>query len=126
MARSPTPSPESLSWAVVTRAEALRAGVSPRRLRAVVRWHQFVLSPDEVRAASWAVPSLHAGDGPLHLPARVTTRARTWRDLAGTVSSEQLTVIGDHLVRRCASGRTRRRRPACDSLSHAPACPLPC
>lgn len=191
MARRPSPLPESLPWAVVTRAEALRAGVSPRRLRArdiehvrpgllartgrdvseaeivsaycrelpngvavgltaarmqglplpsdleateprpmahlslpagrvgsdaVVRWHQFVLSPEEIRASVWTAPPPAGGDAPLHLPARVTTRARTWRDLAGKISSEQLTVIGDHLVRRPRPSLEKGRRVPWASL----------
>jgi hypothetical protein len=67
---------------------------------AVVRWHQFVLAPGEVRRALYAVEPLETGAGLLSAPVRLTTRARTWRDLAPHLSSFWLIAIGDHLVRR--------------------------
>ncbi len=177
MARRPSPFPVSLPWPVLTRAEALRAGVTPGRLRAgditrlrpglltrdgrtgteseiasaycrtdpgavavgltaarlqgmplpdhlgsrstsrrprvhlslphgrvgsdaVVRWHQFVLAPSDVRRALYAVEPLETDAALLAAPVRLTTRARTWRDLAAHLSSFWLIAIGDHLVRR--------------------------
>lgn len=175
VSRAPAPFPASLPWPVLTRAEALLAGVTPGRLRAadivrprpgllvrgdrtageteivsaycrtdpeavavgltaarmqgmplpehleralprprvhlslpqgrvssdsVVRWHQFVLPRDHVREARFAVAPLEEGAHLLEAPVRLTTRARTWRDLAPHLSEYWLIAIGDHLVRR--------------------------
>lgn len=191
VSRAPAPFPASLPWPVLTRAEALRAGVSPGRLRApdlarlrpgllvrggrtageteivsaycrsdpeavavgltaarmqgmplpehlerslprprvhislpqgrvgsdpVVRWHQFVLPPDQVREARFAVDPLEDGSTVLEAPVRLTTRARTWRDLAPDLSEFWLIAIGDHLV--------RRPRPELEHGRTAPWCTL--
>ncbi|WP_394216469.1 endonuclease domain-containing protein [Brachybacterium vulturis] len=189
MTRRPAPLPESLPWRVFTRAEALRAGVLPGRLRRsdiarlrpgllrrvgapigeadiasalcrddpravvvgvsaarilglplpspletwrsgipvqvsipggavssdrVVRWRGLVLAPDQV----WS-PRLEfvpTADEPARtpLPVRMTTRVRTWRDLAGTVPAFFLVAIGDHLVRRPRPGlEPGREEPWC-------------
>lgn len=185
MARRPTPFPASLPWPVLTRAEALRAGVPPGRLRAgdlarirpgllvregraateteivsaycrtdpgavaigptaarmqgmplpesletfssgtrvhlslprgrigsdaLVRWHQLVLAPRDLRRARYAVTALEGEATLLEAPVRLTTRARTWRDLAAWLPAFWLIAVGDHLVRRprpeLESGRT--------------------
>lgn len=174
MTPRPAPLPASVPWRVFTRAEALRAGISPERLRRqdltllrsgllsrtgwevteqdiaaalcredpaaavvglsaarmqnfplsldletwspstpvhfsvpgrragsdeVVRWHEFVLHTDQVRSARYRLaPEPGGSELPLaHL--RLTTRARTWRDLAATLPHFWLVAIGDHLVR---------------------------
>uniref|UniRef100_UPI004049E838 hypothetical protein n=1 Tax=Brachybacterium sp. GPGPB12 TaxID=3023517 RepID=UPI004049E838 len=191
VSRAPASFPASLPWPVLTRAEALRAGVSPGRLRApdlarprpgslvrggrtageteivsaycrsdpeavavgltaarmqgmpppehlerslprprvhislpqgrvssdpVVRWHQFVPPPDQVREARFAVDPLEDGSTVLEAPVRLTTRARTWRDLAPDLSEFWLIAIGDHLV--------RRPRPELEHGRTAPWCTL--
>ena len=66
----------------------------------VVRWRDLVLAPDESWTASVEFRMAPEGTTRPPLPIRVTTRARTWRDLAGTVPHLSLVAIGDHLVRR--------------------------
>lgn len=184
MSPRPAPLPDSLPWRVFTRAEALRAGVCPERLRrldlivlrpgllsrtgsefteqdiaaaicradpaaavvglsaarlqnfplsldletwspdspvhfsvpggrdgsdAVVRWHGYVLDPDQVRSARYRLaPEPGVGELPL-AQLRLTTRARTWRDLAGTIPHFWLIAIGDHLVRAPRAALERGR-----------------
>ncbi|MGO1482260.1 MAG: hypothetical protein ACTHWF_14190 [Brachybacterium sp.] len=183
------PLPASVPWRVFTRAEALRAGISPERLRRrdltvlrpgllsrtgwglteqdiaaaicregsvavvvglsaarmqnfplsqdleswspsspvhfsipggragsddVVRWHEFVLHADQVRSARFRLAQKPDGSElPLAL-VRLTTRARTWRDLAATLPHFWLVAIGDHLVRTPRSDLEQgRKEPWC-------------
>lgn len=72
----------------------------------VVTWHDFTLGPGESRATSFVHPRSDPSlDGkPLVLPVRLSSRARTWRDLAGSLSHYRLVALGDHLVRRPRPG----------------------
>lgn len=67
----------------------------------VISRHALVLGPGDLRTASFVHPSSDASSSDrLELPLRLTSRARTWRDLAGVLSHSRLVAIGDHLVRR--------------------------
>lgn len=67
----------------------------------VISRHAHVLGPGDLRTASFVHPASEASDSDrLVLPLRLTSRARTWRDLARTLSHPWLVAIGDHLVRR--------------------------
>jgi hypothetical protein len=76
----------------------------------VVRWHDFVLSPEHVDTPRWRLPP-EASGAPLPLVRlRLSTRARTWRDLAPHLDHAALVAVADHLLRRprpkLESGRT--------------------
>ncbi|MGO1258160.1 MAG: hypothetical protein ACTMII_04350 [Brachybacterium sp.] len=65
----------------------------------VVRWHEFVLDAAQVRSARYRLaPEPDGSELPL-AQVRLTTRARTWRDLAAALPHLWLVAIGDHLVR---------------------------
>lgn len=67
----------------------------------VISRHALVLAPGDLRAASFVHPASDASNSNrLVLPLRLTSRARTWRDLARALSHARLVAIGDHLVRR--------------------------
>lgn len=172
MARPPNPLPTSLPWRVFTRQEALRAGVSPERLRRsdievlhpglysvrdrpiaevdvvaaltrstpgvaviglsaarmqamplplehtgwtngtvvhlapstaptndVVRWHNYRFGPDELVALTYS--HLPRPDEPTMPFSRLvlSTRPRTWRDLAPHLDHARLAAVADHLLR---------------------------
>lgn len=67
----------------------------------IVRWRGLALDPHDTREASFVHPH---GDREsrdrLVLPVRLTSRARTWRDLAPELTHYRLVALGDHLVRR--------------------------
>ncbi|MFQ6485728.1 hypothetical protein [Brachybacterium epidermidis] len=66
----------------------------------VVRWHMFTFRPEEVGRV---IGKHRASSGEPAIPDsafRMSTRARTWRDLAPHLTHLQLVSIGDHLVRR--------------------------
>ena len=170
MVRRPAALPSALPWPVFTRAEAIRAGASPDRLRrpdllrlrrglyarrgvdfreadiaaalcrddetvvvvglsaarilgipiplhlerwdhstpihlatsasrgrsgTTVIWHDLSLAPRDVRQHGYQLRgSEHSST------IMLTTRARTWRDLAGHLSRNDLIAAGDHLLRR--------------------------
>lgn len=66
-----------------------------------VRWHNIDPQGADVETRAFAAP-LPDGTWSTEVSARlrVTTRARTWRDLAPLLSHERLVSIGDHLVRQ--------------------------
>lgn len=59
-----------------------------------VTWHDLALTSAEVRTESRPLPT-----GDLASTWRVTTPARTWRDLAARLDVPALVAVGDHLLR---------------------------
>lgn len=83
----------------------------------VMRWHDFVLGPSDTHMTSFVHPrSDPASSDRLVLPARLTSRARTWRDLAAELTHVDLVAVADHLV--------RRPRPALEGGRRQPWCTL--
>lgn len=82
----------------------------------VVRWRGLVLGAEEVWTATCPLPPGPDGTDMPRARVRLTTRARTWRDLAAELSHEWLVVIADHLV--------RRPRPALEQRRTAPWCTI--
>lgn len=183
MIRRPADLPSALPWPVFTRAEAVRAGLSPDRMRrsdlvrvrrgmyalhgvafreadvaaalcrndpdmvivglsaarlltipmpfdvekwsrhtpvhvatrgsrgrsdSTVTWHDLTLMPAEVQHSTYRLPG---GGHTSRL--LMTTRARTWRDLARHLSQPDLTAAGDYLVRIPRPVFEGRKRPWC-------------
>lgn len=192
MARYPAPLPPDLSWLVFSRAEAIRAGVTPdrlnrrdlRRLRrglyarraadvkeadlaaalsrndpdvvivglsaarlhdipmpadlekwelgtpihlatlsargssdTTMTWHDYVLASGEIKRLTYRLRK--SGQTSL---LRVTSRARTWRDLAPHLTHQQLVAAGDHLVRQPYSWAEDRATPWCTPAQLRAAC----
>ncbi|MDN6303879.1 MAG: endonuclease domain-containing protein [Brachybacterium sp.] len=82
----------------------------------VVRWRGPVLHDGEVRSTRYRLPVTPDGAALPLAPLRLTTRARTWRDLAPSLSHSWLVVVADHLV--------RRPRPQLELGRDAPWCTL--
>lgn len=82
-----------------------------------VRWHNITLQETDVETRAFAAP-LPDGAWSTEVSARlrVTTRARTWRDLAPQLSHERLVSVGDHLVRQPRPDlETGRTAPWCST-----------
>lgn len=89
----------------------------------VVRWHGSVLSAGEVRSAMYSLPDTPADSALPLAPVRLSTRARTWRDLAAELPHLWLVTVGDHLVRRPRPKLERGRdTPWCTLEDLARAC----
>lgn len=71
---------------------------------AVVRWRELTLDPSDIRGAACRLAPSPAGIALPSSPIRITSRARTWRDLAPSIPPFSLIAIGDHLVRRPRPG----------------------
>lgn len=94
----PLPSQNS-TWATRTPVH-IAAERGTRKGDRVVRWHNLSFAPGEVRWVSYShLPAPGEAAIP-HSTLRMSTRARTWRDLAPLLTHLQLVSIGDHLVRR--------------------------
>lgn len=66
----------------------------------VVRWHNTRLTDSDVDTRAFAAPDADGGwNARIVGRLRVTSRARTWRDLAPLLSHWRLVSIADHLVR---------------------------
>lgn len=91
---------------------------------AVVRWHDFTLAEEDVqRLVFTQVLSFHETAPPPHCSLRMTTRSRTWRDLARHLTHGQLVAVGDHLVRAPRPQfENGRRKPWCSLEQLAKAC----
>src|SRR5699024_2642524 len=60
----------------------------------MVTWHDLTVAPAEVQRMTYRLPgSGHTSQ------LLMTTRARTWRDLASHLTRPELIAAGDHLVR---------------------------
>ncbi|MFC7456997.1 hypothetical protein ACFQS2_07365 [Brachybacterium sp. GCM10030267] len=81
----------------------------------VVRWHDFTFQDHDVGRFSYRQPSVAGAPGAEPTSSlRLSTRARTWRDLAQFLSHWRLVAVGDHLVRTPRPGLERgRHRPWC-------------
>lgn len=82
---------EELSTPVSLNSTAVR-----RRDAGVIRWSNVALVSDDVISAQGAL---------------LTSRVRTWRDLAPLLEQDDLTCIGDHLVREPRFVFEKRRHP---------------
>lgn len=78
------------------------------RSDSVVRWHDLSLLPGEVQRMSYR----HAHSGRTS-PLPMTTRARTWRDLAAHLGPIALVAAGDHLLRLPRPAFEGRENPWC-------------
>lgn len=74
----------------------------------VVRWHALSLAVDDIQPTSYRLP-LTGATSPLPL----TTRARTFRDLAAHLEPGALVAAGDHLLRVPRPGLEGRDAPWC-------------
>lgn len=92
------------------------AGARRRSSDGTVRWRSLRLAPGDVQhlLLRWA----GCPDSPL----RITSRARTWRDLAGELPHGDLVAIGDFLVRRPRPGLEGRSSPWCTREQLAAVC----
>lgn len=89
----------------------------------VVRWRGAVLSDAEVRSTRYSLPRSPDGAAVPLAPVRLTTRARTWRDLAASLPQPWLVAVADHLVRRPRPRLERgRSTPWCTLEELAQAC----
>lgn len=82
----------------------------------VVQWRALILTETDVRTARFSFPEAPDGSALPFVDVRLTSRARTWRDLATSLSHYWLVAIGDHLV--------RRPRPHLEQGRDAPWCTL--
>lgn len=116
----PLPSQNS-TWTTRTPVH-IAADRGTRNSDRVVRWHNFTFAPGEVRPVSFSLPT---PPGEALIPRsrfRISSMARTWRDLAPLLTHLQLVSIGDHLVRRPTPAFDKgRQEPWCtvDELSAA-------
>lgn len=88
------PLPERLErWGEGTPVEVATSGGRGRSDQ-VVRWHDLSLLDGDIQRTGYR----HGPSGRTS-PLPMTTRARTWRDLAGHLGSTALVSAGDHLLR---------------------------
>jgi len=88
------PMPHHLeTWTPQMPVEVATSGARGRS-DGVVRWHDLSLSAGDIRRAEY----LHRASGRTSR-LRMTSRARTWRDLAAHLGPTQLVAVGDHLLR---------------------------
>lgn len=83
----------------------------------LMTWHDFVLSRTDARRFEYRIPANGAT-----CSITVSSRARTWRDLAAYLTHEQLVAAGDHLVRRPRPWAEGRDRPWCTRADLNAAC----
>lgn len=81
----------------------------------IVRWHNLRLSTRDVEQRAYAAPRPDGSwDLQMTSPLRLSSRARTWRDLASLVPFWRLVATGDSLVRSPRPGlENGRTRPWC-------------
>lgn len=103
----PMPRPLEL-WDRSTPVEAATSGAR-RRSDALVVWHDLRLGDSDLEKISHHDP--RNGHSSL---LRVTTRARTWRDLATHLEPGELVAAGDHLLRIPRPGLEGRWGPWCE------------
>lgn len=90
----------------------------------VVRWHDFSLADGDVQRVVFAqIMSFQEPAPAPRSPFHITTRSRTWRDLAPHLTHGELVAVGDHLVRNPRPKfENGRRRPWCTLEHLANAC----
>lgn len=94
------PLPKALAWWGPRRPVRIAIPGGRRGSDRVVRWHDLVLPPEHVETRPWRLPP-EANGAPLPIVRlRISTRARTWRDLAVRLDHSALVAVADHLVRR--------------------------
>lgn len=102
------PLPEQFErWSEGTPVEVSTSGGRGRSDQ-VVRWHDLSLSDGDIQRTGYR----HRPSGRTS-PLPMTTRARTWRDLAGHLGPTSLISAGDHLLRIPRPGLEGRTAPWC-------------